>query len=150
MYFDFQALAAHAERLLDPFLTVDTEFLLKNVQGLLVARQADRTGRIQHTIDVGLRHFLVLDLDHPISVRTPDMAACNTGVYLAYLAVGHQLGITQRALNRRHRRIDVNHHALLHAGGFVHAHADHFQRPFRLDLGDDGDNLGSADVQPHN
>ncbi len=116
MDFHLQPHAAHAQRLLDAFLPVDAELLLEDVQDLLVARQADRARCFHRTNDVGVCHFLVFDLDHAVGIGAADVAARNAGIDIAYLAVRHQLGLFQRALDGADRGVDVHHHALLHAG----------------------------------
>src|SRR3990167_4193553 len=148
MHLDIEAHAAHAERFLDAVLAVDAELLLEDMQDLLVARQADRAGGFDHPVDVGGRDFLLLDFHHTARIDAADMAAGDAGMHLVDLAIGHQLGLLQRALDCAHRGFDVDHHALLHAVGFVHAHADHLQHAVRLDLADDGHDLGGADIQP--
>jgi len=58
-----------------------------------------------------LRDLLVLDLDHAVGVGTLDMAARDAGIYLAYLAVRHQLRVAQRALDPPTVRVGFHHHA---------------------------------------
>ena len=68
VHLDFEAHAAHAERLAHVLLPVDDEFLRQDVQDLLVVRDRDRLGRLDDAIDVGLRDFLFLDRDHAARV----------------------------------------------------------------------------------
>ena len=63
------------------------------------------------------------------------------------LAVGHQLGLFDRALNRLHGRLDVDHHALLQAARGLRAHADDLDGALGGDLADQRQHLGGADVQ---
>ena len=100
--------AAHAERLAHVLLPVDDEFLRQDVQDLLVVRDRDRLRRLDDAVDVGLRDFLLLDRDHAARVEAADVAAGDAGVDLGDPAVGHQLGLLQHALDRRHRRLDVD------------------------------------------
>ena len=58
VHLDFEAHAAHAQRLAHVFLAVDDEFLRQDVQHLLVVGNRDRLRRLDHAIDVGLRDFL--------------------------------------------------------------------------------------------
>jgi hypothetical protein len=99
VHLHFQADAAHADRLAHIFLAVDDEFLRHRVQQLLVGRDVDRFGRLDHARHVGRRHFLVLDGHHAAGIEAADMAARDAGIDIADLAVGHQLGFFQRALD---------------------------------------------------
>src|SRR3989338_1020470 len=149
VHLDVEAHAAHAERLLDTVLAVDAELLFEDVQNLLVARQADRAGRFDHPLDVGGRNLLLLDLHHAARIDAADVAAGDAGMDLVDLSIGHQLGFLQCTLDRAYRGLDIDHHAFLHAVGFVHAHADHFQHAVGPDLADDGHDFGGADIQPN-
>ena len=51
----------------------------------------------------------------PVRVEAADVAAGDAGERRGDLAVGHQLGFLERALDRRHGGLDVDHHALLQA-----------------------------------
>src|SRR5690606_29126708 len=66
----------------------------------------------------------------------------------ADLATGHQFGFLDRALDRVHRRLDVDHHAALEAVRRMGADADDFDRLARRVLADDGHDLRGADVEP--
>src|ERR1019366_5751919 len=114
MHLDIQPHPAHAERLLDAVLAVDAEFLFEDVQYLLIARQADRAGRLDHALDVGGGDFFLFDLHHAARIDAADMAARDAGIDLGNFAISHQLGFLQRALDRAHRGFDVDHHAHLH------------------------------------
>ena len=91
MHLNFQLHPAHAQRFFDTFLTVDGELLLDDMQRLLIAGQTQRAGSLHHAIDIRLRYFFILDLDHALAVGTFDMAAGDAGNDRAYFAVGHQL-----------------------------------------------------------
>jgi hypothetical protein len=65
------------------------------------------------------------------------------------LAVGHQLGLFQRALHRGHRGLDVHYHAFLQALRLVAAHAEHGERAVGAELGDQASHLRGSDIQRH-
>src|SRR3972149_2716581 len=111
VHLDIQAHPAHTQRRLDSILTVYAEFLLEDVQDLLVAGQTYRAGCFDHSFDIGMHDFLFLDLHHTARIDAADMAARDTGIDLVDLAIRHQLGLFQRALDRTHRCIYVDHHA---------------------------------------
>ncbi len=90
-----------------------------------------RLGRIDHAIDVAAGHFLVADGDDAVRVEAAHVAAGDAGVHRVNLAARHQLGFFDRALDRLHRRLDVDHHALLEAARGVRADADHFDARHR-------------------
>jgi hypothetical protein len=64
-----EADAAHADRLAHVFLAVDDEFLRHRVQQLLVGRDVDRLGRLDHARHVGRGDFLVLDRHHAARIE---------------------------------------------------------------------------------
>src|SRR3546814_701206 len=111
----FQTQPAHAYGFAYVLLRIHNELLGQYMQHLLVGRDVHRLGRFDHPCHVGGGHFLVFDGYHAAGIETGDMAACNTGVDLAYLAVGHELGLFQRTLYRIDGRFDIDHHPFAHA-----------------------------------
>ena len=71
--------------------------------------------RLDHALDVERADLAVLDRHHAVRVEAPDVAAGDAGERRGDLAVGHQLGLLERALDRGHGGLDVHHHALLQA-----------------------------------
>ncbi len=140
--------AGHADRLADAFLRVDDEFLRQDVDDLLVGRDRDRARGVDHAVDVAGRHFLVADRDDAVRVETAHVAARDPGEHRVDLAARHQLGLLDRALDRLHRRVDVDDHALLEAAGRVRTHAHDIDRAVRRELAHDRDDLRRADVEP--
>ena len=122
----FQAHAGHADRLADAFLAVDQEFLRQDVQDLLVGRNRDGARRVDHALDVFGRHFLVADRDDAVRVQAAHVAAGDAGVHRVNLAAGHQLRFLDGALDRLHRRLDVDDDAALQAARRMRAEADDF------------------------
>src|SRR5690606_2237859 len=88
------------------------------------------------------------DRDDAGRIAALSVATADAGVDRADLAVGHQLGLLDRALDRLHRGLDVHHHAALHAARFVAADADHLDLVPGLVLAYQRRHLGGADVQP--
>ncbi len=115
----------------------------------LVVGNGNRLRGFHHPVDVRLRDFLLLDRDHAVRRVALDVAARDAGVDRLDLAVGHQFGFLEHALDRRHRRLDVDHHAFLQSARRLRAHADHVELALRRDLGDDRDDLRRADVEAH-
>ena len=142
VHLHLQAHARHADRLAHVFLAVDDEFLAQHVQDLLVGRNVDRAGGLDRAVDVEHADLAVLHRDHPRGIEAPDVAAGDADESRADLAVGHQLGFLERALDRGHRRLDVDHDALFQAFRFVRAHAQDVER-----LGHQARHLRGADVQ---
>ncbi|MNL13574.1 hypothetical protein D3C87_1344830 [compost metagenome] len=147
MDLDLQADAAHADGLAHVLLAVDDEFLRQDVQDLLVGRDVDRLGGLDHPGHVRLRDLLVLDGHHPARVEAADMAAGNAGEDLGDLAVGHQLGLLQRALDRLHGGLDIDHDPLLQTLGLGLAHPDHFVAAVGAQFRDHRRHLRGADVE---
>ena len=147
VHVDFQAHAAHAERFAHVALAVDDEFLVQNVQHLLIGRNRNRFRGLDHPLDVLLRHFAVLDRHHAARVDALDVAARDAGINLADFAVRHQFGLLERALNRADRCLDIDDHPFLEAFGRMAAHADHLETAVRLHFGDDRRDLRRADVE---
>ena len=94
------------------------------------------------------RHFLVLDRHHAVRVEALDVAAGDAGIDLADLAVGHQFGFFQRALDGVDGGLDVHHHAFLQAARRVLADADDLQPAVGQDFRHHGDDFRGADIQP--
>ena len=141
--------AGHADGIADAFLAVDQEFLRQHVQDLLVRGNRDGLGRVDHVLDVAVAHFLVADRDHAVRVQAAHVAAGDAGIHRMDLAARHQLGFFDRALDRLHGRLDIDHHAFLQAARRVRAQAQHFDRAVGRDLAHQRDDLGRADIQPH-
>ena len=96
---------------MDAFLVIDDEFLGQDVQDLLVGRDRDGTRRVDHALDIAVRHLAILDRDDAVRVQARHMAAGNTGVDRIDLDTGHQFGLFDRTLDRLHGRFDVDHDA---------------------------------------
>ncbi len=149
MHPHFEAHAAHADRLANVFLAVNDEFLGQHMQHLLIGRDVDGFGGFQNPRHIGLGDFLVLDRDHSTGVEAQNVAARDAGVNAADLAIAHQFGFLQRALNRRHRAFDVHDHAALESARFMLAQSDHLVSIVTAHLGDNGNHFRGADVQTH-
>ena len=147
MHLHLQADAAHADRLAHIFLAVDDELLRHRVQQLLIGRNVNRFCRLDDARHVGGRHFLVLDGHHAAGIEAADMAAGDARIHIADLAVGHQLGLFQRALDGLHRGLDIDHHAFFQALRFVLAQPDHFVAPVGHHFGYHRHHFRGADVE---
>ena len=75
--------------------------------------------------------FLFLDRDHAARVEAADVAAGDAGVDLGDPAVRHQLGFLEHALDRRHRRLDVDDDALLQPARRLRAEPDDVELALR-------------------
>jgi hypothetical protein len=75
------------------------------------------------------------------------MAARDAGVDVADLAVGHQLGFFERALDRFDRRLDVDDHAFLQAPRLVLAESDDFVPSVGHHFGHHRHHFRGADVE---
>ncbi len=144
----FQAHARHADRFAYAFLAIDDEFLRQHVEDFLVRWNRDGARGVDHAFDIGMRDLAVLDRDDAVRVEAADVSAGDAGIDGLDLAASHQLRLLDRALDRLHGGFDVDHHALLQAPRRMRAQAHHLDRAVRQHFADDGDDLGSADVQP--
>ncbi len=70
------------------------------------------------------RDLAVLHRDDAVGVEAVDVAARDAGVDRGDLAVGHQLGLFDRVLDRVDGGVDVDHHALAQAPRRVRADPD--------------------------
>src|SRR6185295_2944052 len=84
-----QAHTAHTDRFAHVLLSIDDEFLVEDVQDLLIGWDVDRLGCLDHPIHVDLAHLAVFDRHHAVRVEAFDVAAGNSGKDLADLAVSH-------------------------------------------------------------
>src|SRR5690606_34857542 len=144
----FQAHAGHADRVADAFLRIIEHVLARDgVQDLLVGRDRDRLGGIEHAVEVRPGHFAIADRADARRVLALHVAAGDRGVDRADVAAGHQLGFLDRTLDRLHGGLDVDHHAALQPARFMAADADHLDRVARRVLAHQGHHLGGADVE---
>ena len=143
----FQPHAGHADRLAHVLLAVDDVLLPQHVQDLLVGGNVHRARGFDHPFHIERGDFPVLDCDHAGRVEAPDVAAGDAGENRSDLAVGHQLGFFQGALDRADRRFDVDDDTFLKALGLVAAHAENLESPVGPDLRDQRHHFRGADVQ---
>ena len=147
MHLHFEAHARHADRFAHVLLAVDDEFLAQHVQDLLIGGNVDRARGLERAVDVEHADLAVLHRNHAGGVEAADVAAGDADEGRADLAIGHQLRFLERALDRGHRGLDVDHHAFLQPLGLVRAHAEDVERAVGADLGDEARDLRGADVQ---
>ena len=144
----FQAHAGHAHRVADAFLRVVQHVIARHrMQDLLVGRHCHRFRCVEHALEVGVGHFAVADRDDAGRVSAVDMVAGDRGIHAAHFAAGHQFGLLDRALDRLHGGIDVDHHALAQPARFMRADADHLDRFARRVFADQRGDLGGPDVE---
>ena len=145
-----EAHATHADRMADALLAVDHVILRFQVKPLLVRRDGHRARRLDDMLAVGLGHFLVADRHDAVRVQAADMAAGDSRVDRTDLAAGHQFGFLDGALDRLHRRFNVDDHATLEAVRGMRADAHDLDRLAGLMLADNGDDLRGANVEADN
>ncbi len=149
MHLHLEAHARHADRLAHVLLPVDDEFLAQHVQDLLVGRNIHCARRLDGAVDIERADLAILDRHHAGGVEAANVAAGDADESRADLAVGHQLGFLEGALDRGHRGLDIHHYALLQAFGLVRAHAEDFQPTIGRELRDQARHLRGADVEGH-
>ena len=150
VHLHFKAHPAHSKRLSHIFLAVDHEFLVQHVQNLLVGRNRYRFGGFHNAIHIALRHFAVLDCNHAVGVETSDVTARDACPHITDLAIGHEFGFLERALDRIDGRLDVHHHAFLQSARWRAAHSNDLETAFWPHLRDDSRDLRRADVESDN
>ena len=90
-----------------------------------------------------------VDVGRPVAVRRPHVGTAEADEGARDLDPGHRLGLLGRALERAHRRVDVDDVAPQRAAVGRPADADDLEGPFPLDLraaGDQHADLGRAHV----
>ena len=148
VHFCFQAHAGHADWLADSFLVIDQELLRQDVQDLLISRDCDRSGCVDDPVDVAGAHLFVTNSHDAVRVQAAHVAARNSRVDRVDIAARHQLGFLDGALNRMHRRLDVDDHTFFQATGRVRTDADHFDlATVTHNFAHNGDDFGRADVE---
>src|SRR5690606_1772435 len=80
-------------------------------------------------------------------VETGDVAAGNTGIDFANLAVGHEFGFFERALDRIDGRFNIDDHAFAHSLRFMLAEAQHFETSLWQYLGHYRHHFTGADIE---
>ena len=149
MHARFEAHAGHADGLLYAFLVVDDVFLWQHMQHFLVGGNGQRSGRIDHPVDVVRGDLAVPNRDDAVGVEAADVTAGDAGVHRVDGTVTDQLGLLDRPLDGLHRGFDVHHDALLETVGTMGADADDLKATVRLRLAHHGRHLASADVEAH-
>ncbi len=139
---------AHADRLADPLLVIDDEFLGQDVEDLLIGGNRHRPGRIDHPVHVRLGHLPFLDGGDAVGVETADMATRDAGMDGVNFAARHELRLFHRPLDGLHGGLDIHHDALLDAPRWMGADADDLDPLVVLHFAHQGGNLGRADIQP--
>ena len=66
MHFDFKAKTTHANRLTNPVLVVDDEFLRQDVQNFLVCGDRHGARRFDDALDIHRRDFFIFDRHHTV------------------------------------------------------------------------------------
>src|SRR5262249_33947673 len=103
---------AHPERLPGPAPVGADGTLRDDVDHLPVHRDRDGLRGVDYALHVAGRHLAILHRDYAVRVERADVAARDARVDRADLAVGHQLRLLDRLLDRVDRGVDVDHHAL--------------------------------------
>ena len=147
MHLGFEPHARHADRLADAFLRVDDELLRQHVNHALIGRNRDGARRVDDALDVAGADFLVADRDDAVRVQAAHVAAGDAGQHAVDLAAGHELGFLDRALDRLHRRLDVDDDAALESARRIRADADDLEPIVGRELADDRHDLRRADVE---
>ena len=124
MHLGFEPHARHADRLADAFLRVDDEFLRQHVDDALIGRDRDGARRVDDALDVAGADLFVANRDDAVRVQAADVAAGDARQHAVDLAAGHELGFLDRALDRLHRRLDVDDDAALQPARRIRADAD--------------------------
>ena len=119
------------------------------MQDLLIGGNCDSLRGVDDAIDVTSGHFLVPNGDNSVGVEASHMAARDTRVHRMYVAARHQFGFFDCALNRVHRRLDVDDDTFLQAARRLGPDPNDLDVAVVGDLADDRDNLGRADVEAH-
>ncbi len=145
-----QAYARHADGFLDAFLAVDDKLLRQDVQDFLVCGDGNRPRRVNHTVHIALRDLFLLDGDDAMGVHAADMAARDPRINGVDAATRHFLGFFNGALDRLHRRLQIDHHAFFQATGRMGTNADNLNLPIFPHFPDDGGYFGCADIQANN
>ncbi len=117
------------------------------MEDFLIGGNGHGLGGLQHPVQIAPGHFAVADRHDARRVAALHVVAGDRGVDRTDFAAGHQLGFLDRALDRLHRRFDVDHHAPLQPARFMRADADHFDRIAGGVLAHQCGDLGGADVE---
>src|SRR5690606_19367833 len=115
MHLGLEAHAGHAYRLTDAVLRIDDELLRQHVNDALIGRNRHGARRVDDALDVAGADLFVADRDDAVRVQAAHVTARDAGQHAVDLAARHELGLFDRALNRLHRRFDVDDDAALQA-----------------------------------
>ncbi len=77
------------------------------------------------------------------------MAARDTGIDGVNIAASHEFGLLDGALYRVHGGLDIDHYAFLQAARRVRTDPDNLDDAVLVDLPDDSDDFGRADVETY-
>ena len=148
---DLEPASGHANRILDPVLSVDGKEARQRMDDLPVARDADNLAGLDHAVDVVAADLAVLVLHgHDCAViGAADVLAGDGDVNVGDVDAGHALGLFGGGFDRLDRLLEVGHHALTHPQRRRFPIADNLQALGSVG-GDNSARLGRAYVQPRN
>src|ERR1700736_182149 len=145
--FDFEPGAGHADRIPDPFLTVDDVAAWDDVDDLAIVGDGDRARGVDHPADVVLPDLAVRTghRDDPTAVLAEDVGAGHADEGRLELVATHPLRGIDRVADAPHGLLHVDDHAATQTFGGCLAESDDVETAFRR-LADDAADLGCADI----
>ena len=127
----FEADAVHADRIMDAFAAIDDEFLRDHMQDLLVGGDCDRARGVDHAVDIAIGDAAGTHRRNAGRIEAADVRTGDAHVNRLCAAVGHVLGVLDRALDRLRRQFDIDDVTAVHAARGRLAEADDLDAAFR-------------------
>src|SRR5690606_31640730 len=150
MHLGFEAYTGHAQRLLDALLVVEHIFLRQHMQDFLIGRNRHSLRGIDDTLEIERIHLAITHCHDAVRIQTANMTACDARIYRVNLATGHQFGFFDGALNRLHRRFNVDHHTFFHTARRVRTDTDDFELALVGHGADDRDYFRRSNIETDN
>ena len=144
-----QTHTGHADGVFDALLVVHGELLWNDVQNLLTWLHHELAHVLDERLDVLLAdfRFKVLAGDHAAVLEGLDVLPGDADVHELDLGTHLHLGFLNRLLDRRHRAVDVGHHAAGHPHRLAASEAEQFNFPEFVLAPDEAGDFGGPDVE---
>ncbi len=119
------------------------------MQHFLICRNGHCLSRIKNALNISRHHLPLPNRDDPVRVHGTYMTASNTDINRVNLAARHKFCFFHGSLYGIDCRLNIDHHAFLHAPRGVGADANNFNRALTINFTNDSNNLRSSNIQPN-
>src|SRR5882724_7122138 len=152
MHVHFDPRAEHADRIGNAVLAIDQKMLADRMDDMILRRQVDRLGVLDHVLHVFLGNFTIgrNDRMHSAIIEPTEMTARNPEVNTSNLDVGHLLRLNNGLAHILFSQRRIGNFPFADATRAGLAQSDDVKRTLGVEFADDRAHFGRADFQPNN